>query len=39
MDKKICPHCGFWGHLVAKSGNMATYCCERCHKFFKVSVE
>ena len=37
MEKKTCPYCGFWGHLVTKSGDVATYCCERCHKLFKVS--
>lgn len=38
MEKKTCPYCGFWGHLVTKSGDVATYCCERCHKLFKVSI-
>lgn len=39
MEKKTCPYCGSLGHLVTKSGHIATYCCERCHKLFKVSVE
>lgn len=37
MDKATCPYCGFLGHLVTYSGSTATYCCERCHKLFKVA--
>mgnify|MGYP002564280662 FL=1 len=39
LEKKTCPYCGFLAHLVTKSGGIATYCCERCHKLFKVSID
>ena len=39
MEKKTCPYCGFWGHLVVKSDSTATYCCERCRKLFKVYID
>ena len=39
MEKKTCPYCGFLAHLVTKSGGIATYCCDRCNKLFKVSTD